>query len=105
MRRSHDSACALAITPATLERAPHLAVLDVIAHALDTAAWALLADFPGLMDDPHPWRPEPPEQLAAQRLLRQMHAFERALIRYRRTLARLHETSTPPSTGGDDIDF
>lgn len=102
MRRRPHSRDALALTPASLIQSPHLAVLDVIDHALGTATWALLADFPGLVGDPHPWLADPPEQLAARRLLRQMHAFQRALDRYRRTLL---EPSTPPHTDGDNLDF
>lgn len=95
----------VAITPATLGRAPHLAVLDVIDHALRAAAWAILAEFPALIGDPHPWRRDPPAQLAARRLLRQMKTFDRALARYRRALAPLLEPSPPSATDGDDIAF
>ena len=103
MSRLRHRRIPLAITPDTLGRAPHLAVLDVIDHAVHPATCAILAEFPALMGDPHPWCPEPPEQLAARRLLRQMHTFERALVRYRQTLARLLESSTPSPT--DNIDF
>jgi hypothetical protein len=106
MSRPRDSERrASAITPATLVRAPHLAVLDVIDHAFGTAAWALLADYPGLVGDPHPGCHEPPDQLAARRLLRQMHTFERALARYRRALLPLLEPATSSPIGDDDIDF
>jgi hypothetical protein len=103
MTRSPRSARSVAISPESLGRAPHLAVLDVLDHALRVAAWALYAELPALMGDPHPWRPEPPEQVAARRLLRQIRTFARALDRYRRTLAPL--LAPPPQPPGDDIDF
>jgi len=103
MTRSHRSARSVAISPDSLGRAPHLAVLDVVDHALRVAAWALYAELPALMGDPHPWRPEPPEHVAARRLLRQIRTFARALDRYRRTLAPL--LAPPPPPADDNIDF
>jgi hypothetical protein len=83
-----------------LQRAPHLAVLDVVEHALGVAVRALVADFPALLGEPHPWRPDALDQRAARRLLHQMVRFENTLARYRRSLAAL---APPAST--DDIDF
>ena len=90
--------------PALRAHAPHLAVLDIVDYALDTAVWALMDDFPALRGDPHPWHPTPPDHLAAQRLLRQIRTFAHALDRYRRALATPPE-SPPPSPADDDIDF
>ena len=101
MTRSHRPARSIAISPESLGRAPHLAVLDVVDHAVCVAASALYAELPALMGDPHPWRPEPPEHVAARHLLRQIRTFARALDRYRRTLASL--PAPPPPD--DDIDF
>ena len=92
-------------TPETLMRAPHLAVLDVIDTALDTASWALFADYPGLMGAPHPWKPEPADEIAARRLLREIDAFDRALGRYRRALAPLLEPEPAATASDDDIPF
>jgi len=104
MTRSRRPARSLGISPETLDRAPHLGVLDVVDHALRVTAWSLYAEFPGLIGEPHPWHPEPPEQVAARRLLRQMHGFAQALARYRRTLAPLLTPSTQQPLD-DDIDF
>jgi len=91
-------------SPALRARAPHLAVLDIVDYALDTALRVLMDDFPALRGDPHPWRPAPPDHLAAQRLLRQIRTFARALDRYRHALATPPE-SPPPSPADHDIDF
>jgi len=102
MTRSPRSTRAVALSPDRLARAPHLAVLDVVDHALGVAAWAVYAELPALRGDPHPWHPEPPEHVAARRLLREIRTFTRALDRYHRTLAPLLEPPPPPH---DDIDF
>jgi len=102
LRRSHPSTRSVGISRERLARAPHLAVLDVVDHALRVAACAVYAELPALLGDPHPWRPEPPEHVAARRLLRQIGTFARTLDRYRRTLAPLLEPPPPPD---DDIDF
>lgn len=104
MTRSGRSARPLGISPETLDRAPHLGLLDVVDHALRVAAWSLYAEFPGLIGEPHPWHPEPPEQVAARRMLRQMYGFAQAMARYRRTLAPLltPQMQQPPD---DEIDF
>jgi hypothetical protein len=91
-------------TPVVLAQAPHLALLDVLEHALRVAVWALLAEFPTLAGDPHPWRPDPPDQLAARRLLSRMQTFDRTLVRYRR-IAITRRTPTPPVVhDGDEFD-
>ena len=92
------------ISPETLERAPHLGLLDVANHALHVAALSLYAELPALFGDPHPWRPEPPEQAAARRMLRHMYLFTRAVERYRRALAPLFPPHHAPHHD-DDIDF
>lgn len=82
--------------------APHLAVLDVVEHALGVAVRALVADFPALIGEPHPWRPDSPDQRAARRMLHQMIRFERTVARYRRSLPLL---LVPPADSTDDVDF
>jgi hypothetical protein len=104
MTRSRRRARTVAISPESLAHAPHLGVLDLVDHTLRIAALALCAEIPALLGDPHPWRPEPPEQVAARRLLRQMRTFARALDRYRRALAPSLE-SPPPPLAHDDLDF
>ncbi len=81
----------------------HLAVIDVAEYALGVAVRALVADFPALLGEPHPWRPDSPDQRAARRMLHRMIRFERTLARYRCLLPLLLR---PPATDStDDVDF
>jgi hypothetical protein len=105
MTRARPSARPVAISPETLDRAPHLGVLVVVDHAIGVAVSAVMAEFPALMGDPHPWRPDPPDQAAARRLVRHLCACARALSRYRRALKPLLEPPPPPPSGNDDLDF
>ena len=105
MKRTNPRGPIAPATPETLMRAPHLAVLDVIDSALDTASWALFADYPGLMGEPHPWKPEPADDIAARRLLGQIAAFSRALARYRRAIAPLLEPEPAATASDDDVPF
>jgi hypothetical protein len=102
--RRRPSARAVALSPDTLGRAPHLGVLDVVDHALRITAWSMYAEFPELIGDPHPWHPEPPDLVAARRLLRQIASFARVVERYRRTLAPLLASPQRPPPD-DDVDF
>jgi hypothetical protein len=104
MTRPRRSPASVGISPETLGRAPHLGPLDVAGHALRVAAWTLYAEFPALIGDPHPWRPEPPDQAAARRMLHQMYRFARAVERYRRALAPLLQP-TPAPRATPDHDF
>ena len=104
MTRQRRSPGGVDFSPETLERAPHLGLLDVADHALHVAASSLYVEFPALFGDPHPWRPEPPEQAAARRMLRQMYLFARAVARHRRALAPLFPPPPAPPDD-DDIDF
>ena len=81
----------------------HLAVIDVVEYALGVAVRALVADFPELLGEPHPWRPDSPDQRAARRMLHQMIRFERTITRYRRSLPLLF--ASPPTDSTDDVDF
>lgn len=96
MTRPRRAACSADISPETLGRAPHLGPLDIADHALRVAAWTLYAEFPALIGEPHPWRPEPPQQAAARRMLRQICRFARAVARYHRSLAPLLQRPTTP---------
>ena len=103
MTRQRRSRGGVEISPEILERAPHLGLIDVVDHALHVAALSLYAELPALFEDPHPWRPEPPEQAAARRMLRQMYLFTRAVERYRRALAP--SLPPPPAPPDHDVDF
>jgi hypothetical protein len=92
-------------SPEIIAREPHLAVLDIVGYSLDTAVRALMDDFPALQGDPHPWRPDPPDLMAARRLLRQMLTFSRALDRYRSALTAALTPPSSPGNDNDDIDF
>jgi hypothetical protein len=86
-----------------VQRPPHLTVLDIVEHALGVAVRAIVTDFPALIGEPHPWRPDSPDQRAARRMLHRMIRFERSLARYRRALPRL---LTPPAADSpDDVDI
>ena len=103
MTRPRSSAPSVAISPETLARAPHLGPLDIVDHALRVAASTMYAELPALIGEPHPWNPEPPDLVAARRMMSQMARFARAIERYRRTLAPLLAPPLLPSL--DDIDF
>lgn len=81
------------------ELAAHLAVLDVVEHALGVAVRALVADFPTLLGEPHPRHREEPDERAARRLLHRMLHFERVIARYRAALP------APSADDRDDLDF
>jgi hypothetical protein len=80
-----------------------MAVLEIIDHTLGVAICALIAEFPALIGDPHPWQKDPPDQLAARRLLQSILRFEQILARYR---ASTHTRLLSPSPSDrNDIDF
>jgi len=85
-------------------RAAHLVVLDLVEHAVATAAWSLMDDFPALQGEPHPWKAESPEERAARGLLRALRAFVRALRRYQRAVVAPGEGAALCATR-DDTDF
>lgn len=103
MTRSRSTACLVAFCPQTCGRASNLGVLDVVDHALRVAACTLCAEMPALIGDPHPWCPEPPDVVAARRMMMQMARFARAIERYQRTREPTRAPSQLPSD--DDIAF
>ena len=103
MTRSRSTAGLVAFSPETCSRASRLGVLDLVDHALRVAASTLCAEMPELIGDPHPWCPEPPEFVAARRMMTQMARFARAIERYQRTREPMRAPTLLPSD--DDIDF
>jgi hypothetical protein len=103
MKRARSTARLVACLPQTCGRASNLAVLDVVDHALRVAACTLCAEMPALIGDPHPWSPEPPDLVAARRMMMQMARFARAIERYQHTRQPMRAHSQPPPD--DDIDF
>ena len=90
-------------TEVALERTPHLAVLEIVQHAIGVAIRAMVAESPELIGEPHPWRSESADTRAARRLFRHLFQLDRALARYRRALLVPCEPPEPESS--DDIDF
>lgn len=96
-------------TPPEIDRAPEVALLAVLDHALDVVATAIVAAHPNLLDDEPFYRHlDRPELKAADAILTRARRLRDALHRYRRVIAALHASAetTPEAPGGlDEIPF
>jgi hypothetical protein len=96
-------------TPPEIDRAPEIALLAVLDHALDTAAAAVIAAHPNILDDePLYRRLDRPEMKAADAILTRARRLRDALDQYRRAIAALHSNADPgwePPGGPDSIPF
>jgi hypothetical protein len=96
-------------TPPEIERAPEVALLAALDHALDIAAAAVVAAHPNLLDDEPAYRHlDRPEMKAADAILTRARRLRDALDRYRRAIALLHANVDPerePPGGLDSIPF
>jgi hypothetical protein len=87
-------------TPPDYQRAPELALLTLLAAALDIVARTLTVAHPELGDADRPfWRPVPPTVPAAEAVLRQLDRLQRALVAYRTAAL------TPPPPRDPDMPF
>lgn len=96
-------------TPPEIGRAPEVALLAVLDHALDVAAAAIVAAHPNILDDePFYRRLDRPEMKAADQILTRARRLRDALDRYRCAIAALHANADhepEPSGSPDDLPF
>jgi hypothetical protein len=87
-----------------LVRAPELATIVLLEHALDLAAQALLAEHPTLIDDFARARDDGPVLTLAHSICRRAAALEHALRRYRHAV---RDPLAPPPNDDprDDLPF
>jgi hypothetical protein len=84
-----------------LVRAPELAAIILLEHALDVATDALVAEIPTLIDDFHRPREEGQVVALAQAICRRADALLHILRRYRRAV---RDAATAPQPD-DDLPF
>jgi hypothetical protein len=96
-------------SPPEIDRAPEVALLAVLDHALDVAMAAVVAAHPNLVDDEPFYRQlHRPEVKAADAILTRAARLRDALDRYRRAIAAPHTSAShepDPHGGADDIPF
>ena len=103
VRRAQLEAFAWWPKPLDYERAPELAVLALLAAALDIVGRTLCVAHPEIGDTDRPyWRPLPPTVPAAENVLRQLDRLQRALVAYRNTAII---PPTPPDPPDTDVPF
>jgi hypothetical protein len=91
--------------PLEYDRAPELAVLALLATALDIVGRTLMVAHPEIGDTDRPfWRPLPPTVPAAECVLRQLDRLQRALVAYRNA-ALIPPPDPPPPDPDDDMPF
>jgi hypothetical protein len=86
-----------------LVRAPELAAIILLEHALDVAASALVAEHPTLIDDFHRPREQGPVVSLAHTICLRAGALRETLVRYRRAVR--DASSAADHASDDDLPF